>query len=198
MKKLGLSGYSELKFLLNQKTRQKEAMAKEGIDLFKSQEADITNTLTNINLEELSGAAALIERSQIIYCYGTGYSQRKAAEEFSKQMIACGKKVIMIPNQTELDMMAHIMTVQDCLIIVSLSGETAAIKNTILNLNIRNIEIISVTRSGPNFISRHSSFSLFYYLTEFSVKNAIESLSFVTLHLIMDYIVRYYLTYYKE
>ncbi|MGX6992221.1 hypothetical protein CBF34_06670 [Vagococcus penaei] len=198
MKKLGFSGYSEFKFLLNQETKQKKAMKKAGFDLFKSQTADIQNTLKNIDNDGIQQATDLLAISQIIYCYGTGYSQRKAAEEFSKQLIACGKKVILIPNQTELEMMMSIMTSQDCLVIVSLSGETPGIKNTLLELNIRSIKIISVTRSGANFISQHATHHFFYYLTEFPVRENIETLSFVTLHLLLDYIVRFYVTHYNE
>lgn len=196
MKKLGFSGFSEFKFSLNQDIKQKKMNNKTTFDLFKSQSADIQNTLRNIDIDKMKEASVLIKNSQITYCYGTGYSQRKAMEEFGKQLIACGKKVILIPNETELEIMTNIMTPQDVLMISSLSGETKDIKETILDLNIRNIDIVSFTQNqnGSNFISQHSNYAFFYNLTKFEVVDNKNTLSFITLHLVLDYLLRVYVT----
>lgn len=194
MKKLGFSGFSEFKFSLSRDIKQKKMNNKTTYDLFKSQSADIQNTLKNIDLDKMKATSKLIKDSQIVYCYGTGYSQRKAVEEFGKQLITCGKKVIVIPNQTELEIMTDIMTPQDMLLIASLSGETADIKESILDLNIRNIDIVSITRNGSNFISQHAQYAFFYNLTKFEVVDNKDTLSFVTLHLVLDYLLRVYVT----
>lgn len=194
MKKLGFSGFSEFKFSLSRDIKQKKMNNKATFDLFKSQRADMENTLKNIDIDKMKQTAMLIKNSQIIYCYGTGYSQRKAMEEFGKQLISCEKKVIVIPNQTELEMMTNIMTPQDMLIMASLSGETIDIRETILDLNIRKIEIVSFTKNGSSFMSQHANYAFFYNLTKFEVRDNKNTLSFITLHLVLDYLLRVYAT----
>ncbi len=194
MKKLGFSGYSEFRFSLKRNKANKKFM-KEDVDLIKSQSADLSKTLNELNHHDMTGILETLDSSHIIYCYGTGFSQRKSVEEFSKQLIGCGKRVIVIPNQTELEMTLPMITNQDCIFISSLSGETRVLKDTILELNIKRIPIISVTRSGNNFLSQHANHRLVYYMTELGVRDGIEMVSFLTMHMVFDYVIRSYMTY---
>ncbi|MGX7025791.1 MurR/RpiR family transcriptional regulator [Vagococcus hydrophili] len=194
MKKLGFSGYSEFKFSLKRSKANKK-LIKEDVDLMKCQSADLSKTFSQLVEYDMTGIMEALAKSQIVYCYGTGFSQRKSVEEFSKQLIGCGKKVIVIPNQTELEMTLSMITAQDCIFISSLSGETKVLKDTIIELNIKKVPIISVTRPGYNFLSQHANYSLFYYMTGLGSRDGIEMVSFLTMHMVFDYVLRSYMTY---
>ena len=64
----------------------------------------------------------------MIYCYATGFSQKKVIDEFYKMMLGIGKRVMVLPNKTEFDMAMPLITLEDMAIIVSLSGETHEVK----------------------------------------------------------------------
>jgi RpiR family glv operon transcriptional regulator len=138
----------------------------------------------------------MFDKSQIIYCYATGFSQKNAIDEFYKMMLHVDKRVLVLPNKTELDMVMPIITKNDCVIVASLSGETDEIKENLTAFEVRKIPVLSVTAIGDNYFARHSTFHLNYYCDYFVVgRRHTQAQSLIGLNCLMDYLSRSYSVY---
>ena len=60
--------------------------------IFEKQQEDIFATLNYVKTVDLAALNRLFDRSKTIYCYPTGFSQKKALEEFSKMMLSMEKQ----------------------------------------------------------------------------------------------------------
>ena len=101
-KKLGFSGYSELKYFLRHSEANEQTETNEK-DIFEKQFDDIKKTLEYMHSVNLEPINEMFDKSQIIYCYATGFSQKNAIDEFYKMMLHVDKRVLVLPNKTELD-----------------------------------------------------------------------------------------------
>lgn len=191
-KKIGFTGYSEFKYFLRQE-QQHAGIEESEQQLFEKQTDDIQRTLDYIQSVDLTPINALLNTSKTIYCYSTGFSQKKPLEEFSKMMLSLEKRVLILPNKTELDMAMPMITSEDCFIITSLSGETEDVKENLTTFQMRKIPVLSMTATGNNYFARHSTHHLNYYCTPFILgKKQTEVTSLITLHCLIDYLYRSY------
>lgn len=193
-KKLGFSGYSEFKYFLRQ-TKQTTNL-NSTIDLVSLQTTDIENTVKLAQQTDFTPLNKAIESANTIYCYATGYSQRKVVEEFSKMLMLCDKRSIVIPVKTELDISMSMISKEDLVLFVSLSGETEAVKENILSLNARRIPLATITAFSQNFFAEHAQYAYFYNSTSFTIngKDHIAQ-SLIGLSVLIDLIFRKYVTY---
>lgn len=193
-KKLGFTGYSEFKYFLRQSnpiiTNEKQ------LDLMALQMRDIENTIKLAKQIDFDAVSKTIQQANTVYCYATGYSQRKVVEEFSKMLMLCDKRSIVIPVKTELDISMSMIKRDDVVIFVSLSGETESIKENILSLNARKIPVISLTKFSHNFFAEHAQFAYFYYSSSFPIQGKQHGArSLVSLSVLVDILFRKYVTY---
>lgn len=193
-KKLGFSGYSEFKYFMRQS--QKAEIGTISADLVGIQAKDIENTVKLAQQTDFTSFSQALQNASTVYCYATGYSQRKVVEELSKMLMICDKRSIVIPVKTELDISMSMITKEDLVLFVSLSGETDDIKENILSLNARKIPVAAITAFSHNFFAEHAHYAYFYYSTPFAVsgKNHIAQ-SLVGLSVLVDLIFRKYVTY---
>ncbi len=191
-KKLGFSGYSEFKYFMRNQQKE-EQVKRHDKSIFDKQMDDILATLNYMNKVDLRVINKLFDYSKTIYCYATGFSQKKAIEEFSKMMLSMEKRVIVLPNKTEFDMVMPMITKEDCVIIASLSGETENIKENISTFSIRKIPVLSLTAPGDNYFARHTTYHLTYFCDFFQIgRKKIPSQSLIGLNCLIDYLIRSY------
>lgn len=193
-KKLGFSGYSEFKYFMRQSKQNNSGTTE--TDLVDLQTKDIENKVKLAQQTDFTSLSKAIQKANTVYCYATGYSQRKVIEEFSKMLMVCDKRSIIILVKTELDISMSMITKEDIVLIVSLSGETDAIKENILSLNARKIPVVSITAFSHNFFAEHAQYAYFYYSTAFIVSGKEHiAQSLVGLSVLVDLIYRKYVTY---
>lgn len=193
-KKLGFSGYSEFKYFMRQSKQNN--IGTTGTDLIALQTKDIENTVKLAQQTDFTAFCAAIQHANTVYCYATGYSQRKVIEEFSKMLMICDKRSIIIPVKTELDISMSMITKEDIVLFVSLSGETDDVKENILSLNARKIPIATITAFSHNYFAEHAQYAYFYYSTPFTVSGKEHiAQSLVGLSVLVDLIYRKYVTY---
>lgn len=188
VQKLGFSGYSEFKYHLKMSDNVGDKQISDALSL---QSIDISKTIELLEKVEWIEIVETLYNAQVVYAYGTGFSQRRVLDEFSKSLLQLGKKAIVVPNKTELDMTMSMMTDSDVLVIASLSGETENVQGNILSLQLRKIPTVSVTRFGENFMARHSDYAIHYQTTAFHThygQKQVESM--LPLSLAMDYMYR--------
>lgn len=189
-KKLGFSGYSELKYFLRH-SKENDPINNKEQDIFEQQYDDIKKTIEYMKSVNLEPINEMFDKSQIIYCYATGFSQRNAIDEFYKMMLNIDKRVLVLPNKTELDMVMPMISKEDCVVVVSLSGETDEVKENLTSFEVRKIPVLAVTAVGDNYFARHSTFHLNYYCDYFVVgKRKIQAQSLIGLNCLMDYLSR--------
>jgi len=194
-KKLGFSGYSEMKYFLRHSDANNQIEATEK-DIFEKQFDDIKKTLEYMQSVNLEPINEMFDHSQIIYCYATGFSQKNAIDEFYKMMLNVDKRVLVLPNKTELDMVMPMITQNDCVVVASLSGETDDIKENLTSFEVRKIPLLAVTAVGDNYFARHSTFHLNYYCDYFVVgRRMLQAQSLIGLNCLMDYLSRSYSLY---
>ncbi len=194
-KKIGFSGYSEFKYFLRHE-QQHVLFEESEKKVFDKQLNDIKQTIDYLSSVDLQPVNELLNKSKTIYCYSTGFSQKKPLEEFSKMMLTLEKRVLILPNKTELDMAMPMITSKDCFLITSVSGETEEVKENLTTFAMRQIPVIAITASGNNYFARNSTHHLNYYCSPFMVgKKHSEVISLVSLHCLVDYLYRSYGTY---
>lgn len=190
-KRLGFSGYSEFKYYLRQ-TYEQDPAAEEK-DIFQMQKDDILQTLAFLQSYDLMPIYRLFDQSDMIYCFATGYSQTQAISEFYKMMLTMGKRVIVIPNKTELDMAMPMIRETDCVVVASLSGETEDPKENLTIFALRNIPVVTITAPGDNYFARNSDYHLTYYADFFTIgPEQSLSQSLIGLNVLVDYVIRGY------
>ncbi|WP_028984107.1 MurR/RpiR family transcriptional regulator [Sporolactobacillus terrae] len=191
-KRLGFSGFSELKYhLKNEK--------KDEISPFKGYEEslsdDIGATLKTLKKTDLIPILKLIDTSCRIFSFGTGYGQKNILRELSRYFMTTNKQIIMIPGETELEMVSKSMNHSDVLIIVSLKGEVNELMEVLKILKLKNVSVISITNFSNNTLSSFTDYNLYYQTTEITKQNTFSRVSFVSLSVLFDYLFREYLDY---
>lgn len=192
-KKLGFSGFAELKFFIKSSLASPDAPA---IDFLESGRQDILKTYERLMATDFTPILQKIDTARTIYCYGTGFAQRTAIQEFSKSLLTCGKFTHVIPASSEFKGSIGVMKPDDLVIIASLSGETESVLPSVRALAARKVPMIAITALGVNSISAAADYVLRYEATPtVSSVHKEPYHSFVTLSVLLDYTIRQYIRY---
>ncbi|MFW0178349.1 MurR/RpiR family transcriptional regulator [Rothia sp. CCM 9418] len=193
-KKLNFSGFTELKYFIKNSLN---TASERPVDFVSSGVEDIMKTLETLQNTDLEEILNHIHRARTVYCFGTGYAQRNAIQEFSKSLLVCGKFAHVIPAKNEFAGSISSMTTDDLVIVVSLSGNTESVQETIKALSSRKIPMLAITAQSLNYISSHATYSLRYEATPTHVGDHSKHPyhSFVALSVLLDYIVRQYMNF---
>ncbi|MBM7051165.1 MurR/RpiR family transcriptional regulator [Rothia sp. ZJ932] len=190
-KKLDFTGFAELKYFIKSSLNKPVGSPENFVESAKD---DIAKTFEFLEGYDLAPALEKIRQARSLYCYGTGYAQRNAVQEFAKSMLSCGRFTHVIPAHNEFAGSAHVMTAEDLVIIVSLSGNTEQIRETVNLLSLRKIPMIVVTAFGMNYMSSVANFSLRYAATPRPIPMQRTPFhSFIGLNVLLDYVVRRYI-----
>ena len=141
-KKLNFSGFAELKYFIKSSLTRSEPYNPRFIESGKE---DILRTYDYLEHMELSKLIEKMHDARTIYCFGTGYAQRNAVQEFAKSMQVCGKFCHVIPARNEFESTMTSMTTNDLVILVSFSGQTENMREHVKMLALRKIPMVAVT-----------------------------------------------------
>ena len=190
-KKLNFSGFAELKYFIKSSLTRSEPYNPRFIESGKE---DILRTYDYLEHMELSKLIEKMHDARTIYCFGTGYAQRNAVQEFAKSMQVCGKFCHVIPARNEFESTMTSMTTNDLVILVSFSGQTENMREHVKMLDLRKIPMVAVTALGVNYMSSHAEYSLHYQSTPTQITGQRGPYnSFVALSVLLDYLVRRYI-----
>lgn len=147
-KKIGLSSFSDLKYLL----KEKQSYPIEEIEDFHSicdNYQLLMNELKKISYDTI---CEMIYHAQTIYIYGTGNEQKSIVQELKRIFISVEKCVIDLFDYGEIEFMKNTFVAHDLFIIISLSGETKEGIEIIKNIQ-GDIKTLSITRLDNNTIA---------------------------------------------
>ncbi len=162
-KKLGLNGFSELKYILSQEIKQTFIPPEDFVSQLKGNVDKTFQYSNQVNFQPLLNKIASCKN---LFIYATGFTQNNYSKEFSNDLFLSGKPNFLISGETNFDMISQTLTSEDLVIVTSLSGETPGIKDTIKKINLSKVPICSVTSFGKNFLSDNSDYQLYYEVSE--------------------------------
>lgn len=193
--KLGFSGYSEFKYSLK---NEQQTIERHHPNLFEVQieEVEMTRKLfKNIQMESIYQH---IYHAETIYGYATGWGQKNALEELSRNLTACDKKMFIIPAEREFDILLSRIKEKDLVIIISLSGDVNNIMNSVRQLSFQGVPTLSITSFKNNKLAELSTYNVYYESTKLGKYFGFEHRSFIGLFSILDLIYRGYLNFALE
>lgn len=189
--KLGYSGFSEFKYAIKPHLVEPAAP----LDYMERQKKDIDATLKLLEQTDLTELIEKIYRAERIFGYGTGWGQQNVVKELSRNLMSCKKYMLSIPAKTEFDLNMPIITKDDLVIIISLSGKINDLVENVNTLNMRGVPILSITSFTNNNLASLAPYNLYYQITPLTTNHKPELGSFITLSLVCDSLFRKYVEF---
>lgn len=194
-KKIGLNGFSELKYQLKSELTQTSENFESSVSLLKNDIEDTINLLSEQNLEPLIHK---IKKSNKIFCYGTDWGEKLSTEFLIRNFISNHIFMNTIPSMTEMYWTIDKLTSNDLMIILSFSGESEELRKVVTQLKTRNIPVLSITPLSGNFLSSEATYRLYYQSTHLDTvaHPETEYNFFTSLNVLIDFLFRSYHDYY--
>lgn len=194
--KLNFSGYSEFKYFLKNDSKKNEDDA---INMIEIIQQDISQTFKVFQQnKQITEICEMIEKADQIYAYGTGQGQRLMLQEFARCFLNVNKNIVVIPSSTELKILKKFMTVHDLLFIASWSGKIEKYKDTLFNLDVKGVPMVSITNLNNNELSAISKYNLYFQSTSIDKDMNINRSSYLTLHLVLHLLYDGYIEYLNQ
>ncbi len=176
-KLLGYSGWKEFMYAFSHEIVAQKNNAFENVDpnfpfkatdstiqildnLSSLQVQSIQDTLNLVVIEDLEKAAQLIKKSKIVAIFGTS-PNNYYAELLKRKLLSIGVFSIVVPSG-EVGTTAQSLTVYDCAVIISYSGNNPDREptNIIKYLLKKKVPIVGVTSGGRNYLRDYATVAL--------------------------------------
>lgn len=202
-KKLGLSGYSELKFNLDELVKADDqpqhVVTTFGEDLSKAI-LEVLKYFKGLDLESLYQD---FYHAHNIYIYSTGWQQEIMAQYLSHELFMVGKKATVLPSALdELKAANSFVKEGDILIIISYSGDNHTINDELTKLVLTNnkFRYVSFTNMKQNKLASLSQYSFYYPTIAYTEdKDFIDGkVAFAPAYYLIDLIIGEYSIWSKE
>lgn len=169
-KKLGLSGYRELKARIQIELREKES----SVDgLLQTMTDSYHKMMDDLVRKDLSGFFEKLYRAERVFVYGSGSSQARAASEM-KRIFLPVKEMIHLSGHDLRHALQKITTPGDLVIIISLSGESEAVVELAKVLRTNRVPAVSITRLKRNTLASLCEENLYINSIQLPVRYGIE------------------------
>lgn len=190
-KKLGFSGFSEMKYYIKSELEDNSEQFKSSISLL---EQDIKDTLNLISEQNLQPICKQIQNTNQIYCYGTDWGEKNATSYLTRNFLACNIFMYQFPSVTEFLWTLDQIKENDLIIILSFSGNNEDLQRLIPLLKVKNVPILSITPLSGNFLSSEATYRLYYKATHLDInKTELTEYNFYSsLNILIDFLFRYY------
>lgn len=155
--RISLRGYSELKTYLR---LELSAGFAPRTNITKAAKA-YGELIKQIRDRDCTGIFNLLDGANRLFVYGSGIVQSTVAKEVKRSFMNLGKVVYDIGANNESGMIGEMITSKDCMMIISLSGESEHVRNFVKTMKMKQVPVISVTLMEENTLARMSDESLF-------------------------------------
>ncbi|MCT6893229.1 MAG: MurR/RpiR family transcriptional regulator [Bombilactobacillus mellifer] len=196
-KRLHFSGFSEMKYFLENDTKIKEEAKYNSVIQLS---ADLKDTIKLFLQIDMVPIMKKISQAHFIYVYGTDWGEQIAAQLLTRNFLATQLNMIFIPSITELKWQVKTITPKDLLILISYSGENLELKELIKMIKVIKSPSISITPITHNFLSTKTDYNIYYQITDLKLGGdySLEYNHFSPLYVVIDLLFRYYLDYHKK
>ena len=148
-KKLGLSGYSELKARIRIERRESEPNV-EG--LLQTMTDSYHKMMEDLIKKNLTNLFAKMYHADRVFVYGSGSSQSRAASEM-KRIFLPAKEMIHLHGHDLSGTLKKIVKPEDLVVVISLSGESDMVVELAKALRVSNVPAVSITRLKSNTLA---------------------------------------------
>ena len=191
-KKIGLDGYSELKYLIKWEREKIVDFDENEIDYTYNDLSLSMNMIKGLNLDGLFESLYNTNKIYLIY---TGYIQKNLAEELKRNLLNIGIIAYTLDIKNDLDLLNKNIKRYDILIAISFSGENTILLDFIKKIR-KKIILVSITKLSNNKLSQISDYNLSFVSHEvyrYEENTSIRPVS--QYYVIVDFLVLKYLNY---
>ena len=191
-KKLGLDGYSELKYLIKWSEEDKNSSFDDNeIEYTKN---DLLLTMTMMISLNLSDLFKDLEKAEHIYAIASGYTQKNAADELKRNFLTVDKMVYVIDKESP-DVIIEKIHKNDVIFAFSLSGENNEMINFLKNLKTKPV-LASITKLSNNSLAQMSTYNIPFVTHEVFEYESRTNISPISqFYVVIDFIILKYLSY---
>ena len=190
-KKLGLSGYSELKARIKIEIQEQNGEIKGFLQMMTD---SYHKMMDDLNKKNLSGFFDKLESAKRVFVYGSGSSQARAASE-RKRIFLPIKEIIPLRGHDMCYAIQKIASPEDLVIMISLSGESEAAVELAKSLRIRKVPMVSITRLTSNRLASFCDENLYVNSVQLPAKYHIDYESSTPYFILMEYLYLSYQNY---
>ncbi|MDF7671759.1 MurR/RpiR family transcriptional regulator [Lactobacillus sp. ESL0701] len=192
-KHLGLSGYSELKFYLNEVSIEDEQAAnyadsKNNFDYDLAKETEnLSKYFKSLDLDKFYTE---LSNANNIYIYSTGWIQQILSNYLSHELLLFGISSIVLPAAlSELEMVGKIAEKGDLLFIISYTGDNREINDELSKFELVNnkFRYVSFTDLKQSKLASLSDYNFYYPTVKFT--NNDNSVSFILAYSLVDLLI---------
>lgn len=154
--KLGLSGYSELKYTLKNIDQENTYKEKTYIEALKN---NFQLTLENLNMEDLHSLISLMIKAKKIVIVAVGLT-KTIGEYFSKLLMQANKNTLYVYESHIIDLLPNMIDHEDLVIFITNSGETKTLLSIGEKLSYRNYKTVTIVNVPDSSLSKFTSLTI--------------------------------------
>lgn len=191
-KKIGLEGYSELKYLIKWEREKIVDFDEKEIDYTYN---DITLSMNMIKALNLDDLFKILDKLNKVYVIYTGYIQKNLAEDLKRNFLNIGVIAYTLDIKKDLDLLNKNIEKNDIVFALSFSGENKSLIDFIKKIK-KEIILVSITKLSNNKLSQISNYNLAFQSHEvyrYEENTSIRPVS--QYYLIIDFLVLKFLNY---
>lgn len=161
--KLGFTGFSEMKTFIKWEYENKNVKSN-SYSFFEQIINDTEETIKYLKNKNFLDIYQQIDRAKNIYVMPTGTTQHLQASELQRLFMLSEKDVRVIPSNiktAEFKRMYEILSSEDLIFILSLSGENVDLEESINLLNQKNVKTVSISNFQSSFLSKNCNYNVY-------------------------------------
>lgn len=199
-KKIGLSGYSELRFGLEDMARAAKNAASMNSNFPKELKNAAETVVNYFETLDLDGLYADLEAAPMIYLYSTGWQQALIAQYLHHELFMIGKNATILPSALdELKIASSRAKAHDVFFIISFSGDNQEINDEIAHMELTNSQLkyVSFTNLRQNKLSYLAQYNLYFPAITYASNNTLPNgyAAFAPAYMLIDLFISQYLTW---
>ena len=148
IKKCGISGFAELRYLLTQQAETKSDNATVN-EIFNKSLMEVTNTIDHLSIDKILSVIKEIRAAKRIYMLARGVSEH-VAQEFALKLQILGTDVFLISDPQIMKSVTSKVKHGELVIIISRSGSTPELVEASENAVSLGARIITITCGNPS------------------------------------------------
>lgn len=191
-KKLGLSGFSELKVIL--KWQEQPGSAFHPDELTRTMQ-DYQQTMEYLCTVDFSDLFALIQQAGQIYIYGSGSVQQRAARGLKEKFFHSHKLMHIVEGETEMRKLAARLRENDLMIFISLSGNNIFVNQVAELLKKNGRTVVSICRVQSNRLIYLSDINIPFFSHAIEIDQAVPIWPTNMLFQVNDFLLLRYLEF---
>lgn len=186
--KLEFSGFKELKFYINQQLREKVTTHKNEIQSIReNRKQSLEKTFSLVSDDDLARCAETVLQARNIFIMARGTS--KAVGHYLEHLLfSMGIHCFFIKDYNLSESFTNLVTEDDVIILISLSGNTKKIIDTARKVHMKKAKVISLTSFQSNILSSYADLRLFSHADDTDTKHD-DSISRLGFFLLVDLMV---------